>query len=292
MNQYIEKFLYYLETERNYSPHTLLNYKIDLEEFFVFIHELPINKVDYLILRKYLGALRGKAHQPRTLARKISSLRSFFKYLQRENIVESNPALLVSTPKLDKKLPKFLSEEDMIRFIEAPTVETDKISDQRDRAILETLYSTGMRVSELVGLNTDSIDFIGGVLKVQGKGKKERLLPIGDKALDTIRDYLTARKLRFVQETKTLFLNKSGKRLTTRSICNITKKYIQTASLTQHISPHVLRHSFATHLLNRGADLRSVQELLGHANLSTTQIYTHVTTDRLKKVYDKAHPRA
>ena len=292
MNQHIEKFLYYLENERNYSPHTLLNYKNDLEDFFVFIHELPVEKVDYLTLRKYLGELRVKAHQPRTLARKISSLRSFLKYLQRENIVESNPALLVSTPKLDKKLPKFLSEEDMVRFIEAPTGETDKISNQRDRAILETLYSTGMRVSELVGLNTNSIDFIGGVLKVQGKGKKERLLPIGDKALDTIRDYLTARKLRFSQETKALFLNKSGKRLTTRSVCNITKKYIQTANLTQHISPHVLRHSFATHLLNRGADLRSVQELLGHANLSTTQIYTHVTTDRLKKVYDKAHPRA
>ncbi len=292
MGQYIEKFLSYLETERNYSPHTVLNYKNDLQEFFLFVDQLAIDKVDYLILRKYLGKLRLKAHQPRTLARKISSLRSFFKYLQREGIVQSNPALLISTPKLDKKLPKFLSEEEMIRFIESPTITTDKISDKRDRAILETLYSTGMRVSELVGLNIDSIDFIGNVLKVQGKGKKERLLPIGDKALEAIRDYLTTRKSEPRFETNVLFLNKSGRRLTTRSICNITKKYIQAASLAYQISPHVLRHSFATHLLNHGADLRSVQELLGHANLSTTQIYTHVTTDRLKKVYDKAHPRA
>ena len=286
MDPYLKKFLSYLEIEKNYSAHTLLNYKLDIEELQRSTEEMSIDKIDYPVLRRYLMELKAKQHKPRTLARKISTLRSFFKFLQREKIIQSNPALLLNTPKLDKKLPKFLSEEEMVRFIESPSMV--KEAGKRDRALLEALYSTGIRVSELVGLNVDSVDFIGNVLKVMGKGKKERLVPIGDKALEVLKDYLESRK----HKTSAIFLNRNGKRLTSRSINNIVDKYIQMGSLKFHISPHVLRHSFATHLLNRGADLRCVQELLGHANLSTTQIYTHVTTERLKNVYNKAHPRA
>jgi len=286
MNRYLDKFLSYLEIEKNYSPHTILNYRIDLEDFLNFIGQTPIEKVEYLFLRRFLAQLRAKRYRPRTLTRKLSSLRSFFKFLHREGFVKENPAVLLMSPKLDKPLPKFLSENEIAKLIEAPSLKN--ISGKRDRAILETLYSTGMRVSELVGLNINDVDLIGNITKVSGKGKKERLIPIGDKALDAIRDYLQGRK----QKLNALFLNKNGTRLSDRSVRNIVNKHIMAVSLTQNISPHVMRHSFATHLLNRGADLRSVQELLGHVNLSTTQIYTHVTTDRLKEVYNKAHPRA
>jgi tyrosine recombinase XerC len=286
MNRYLDKYLTYLEIEKNYSPHTLLNYRLDLEEFIKFLKDSPIEKVEYFTLRKFLAELKAKNHMPRTLARKVSSLRSFYKFLQREGYIKNNPAVLVQTPKLDKKLPKFLTEDEMTRFIEAPDIV--KHFGRRDRAILETLYSAGLRVSELVSLNVDHVDLIGNIVKVAGKGKKERLVPIGDKAVDAIKDYLDHRE----SEAAALFLNKNGTRLSTRSICNLTHKYIRQISVQTNVSPHVLRHSFATHLLNRGADLRSVQELLGHVNLSTTQIYTHVTTERLKSIYDKAHPRA
>ncbi len=286
MNRYLDKFLSYLEVEKNYSSHTLLNYKIDLEEFCIFVGKMPISKVDYLTLRKFLAHLRAKQLKSRSLARKLSAIRSFFKFLQREGHVENNPAALITTPKLEKTLPKFLDEDEVVQFLEAPSLEG--VSGKRDRAILETLYSTGMRVSELVGLNIGNVDFIGNVIKVMGKGKKERLVPVGDKALEAIQNYLNSRKVK----SDVLILNKNGTRLSDRSIRNITNKYITEASLRQNISPHVLRHSFATHLLNRGADLRSVQELLGHVNLSTTQIYTHLTTEKLKSVYNMAHPRA
>lgn len=286
MNRYLDKFISYLEIEKNYSQHTILNYRIDLREFLKFSAQTPVTKIDYHLLRKFLAQMRGKQYRSRTLARKLSSLRSFFRFLQREKIIKDNPAALLMSPKLEKTLPKFLSEPEMVRLIEAPSSKTS--SGRRDRAILETLYSTGIRVSELVGLDIDHVDLIGNIAKVAGKGKKERLIPIGDKALDAIRDYLRHRK----HQSRALFLNKGGTRLTDRSVRNVINKHIKAISLAQNISPHVLRHSFATHLLNRGADLRSVQELLGHVNLSTTQIYTHVTTDRLKEVYDKAHPRA
>ena len=286
MNRYLEKYISYLDIEKNYSKHTLLNYTVDLEEFLRFLAEIPIEKVDYLTLRRYLAKLREKNHKPRTLARKMSSLRSFFKFLTREGHVKSNPSTLLMTPKLDKKLPNFLTEDEMTKFLEAPKLDDE--AGRRDRAILETLYSTGIRVSELVGLNTDRVDFIANIIKVFGKGKKERLVPIGDRALRTIRQYLDKRK----HNVSALFLNKNGTRLSTRGVCNITDKYIRMAGVRNSVSPHVLRHSFATHLLNRGADLRAVQELLGHVNLSTTQIYTHMTTEKLKNVYTKAHPRA
>lgn len=286
MNRYIDKFISYLEIEKNYSPHTILNYRLDLYEFIAFSGDMPVQEVSYLHFRKYLAELRHKNLKPRTLARKLSSLRSFFKFLHREGFIKDNPALLLVTPKLDKVLPKFLTEEEMVQLVESPQL--PKVADRRDRAIMETLYSSGMRVSELVGLDVTDVDFIGNIVKVKGKGRKERLVPIGDRAVDALKEYLDHRQI----NNRALFLNKNKTRLTARSVRNIINKHILATSLRMKVSPHVLRHSFATHLLNRGADLRSVQELLGHVNLSTTQIYTHVTTERLKNIYDKAHPRA
>ncbi len=286
MKKHVDNFLNYLDIEKNYSEHTILNYKLDLIEFSTFIGRVKLDTVEYVQLRRFLSHLKAKEHKPRTLARKLSTLRSFFKYLQREGVVDENPTKILMSPKLDKPLPKFLTEEEMVAFIEAP--KTNKDLGRRDRAILETLYSAGIRVSELVGLNLEDVDFIGNIAKVYGKGKKERIVPIGDKAIAAIKDYVEKRR----EKTRAVFLNKNGKRISTRAVIDITKKYIRQTCVNKDISPHVLRHSFATHLLNHGADLRSVQELLGHASLSTTQIYTHVSTDRLKKVYDKAHPRA
>lgn len=286
IDRYLDKFLSYLEIEKNYSGHTILNYRIDLEEFCQAVADVALEKIEYLHLRRYLAQIKTKNLRPRSVARKISAIRSFFKFLQREGHIKENPAVLLSTPKLDKKLPNFLTENEMTLLIDAPKLDNE--AGFRDKAILETLYSAGLRVSELVGLNVENVDFFGNVVKVMGKGKKERIVPIGDVALKALKDYLDRRKKR----SNILFLNKNGTRLTTRSIGNIVHKCINLTSAHKNISPHVLRHSFATHLLNRGADLRSVQELLGHVNLSTTQIYTHVTTERLKSVYDKAHPRA
>lgn len=289
MQRYIEKFVRYLDIEKNYSKHTILNYTLDLEGFRKFLGEIPIENVDYLVLRKYLALLKEKNMGLRTVGRRLSTLRSFFKFLTREGYLKTNPILVLSSPKLDKHLPQFLTEEEMIKLIDTVVPKDDKDELRfRDRTILETFYSTGIRISELVGLNIDDIDFISCVVKIRGKGKKERMVPIGDHAVSAIRKYLEIRK----QQTNALFLNKSGRRITDRGVRDIVGKYLRLASFRQGISAHTIRHSFATHLLNRGADLRSVQELLGHANLSTTQIYTHLTTERLKNVYDKAHPRA
>jgi len=286
MDRYIEKFLRYLEIEKNYSPHTILNYKLDLEDFKNFLSVLPLENVEYLFLRKYLALLKEKNLSSRSVGRHLSTLRSFFRFLTREGHIKINPTAAISSPKLEKHLPSFLSEEEVSKLIDAAIPKDER--GLRDKAILETFYSTGIRISELVGLDRDDVDFIGGIVKVKGKGKKERIVPIGDKAIAVIRNYLSKRK----KQSEVLFLNKGGSRISTRGVRNIVKKYLHLAGIRQGISPHTLRHSFATHLLNRGADLRSVQELLGHASLSTTQIYTHLTTERLKTVYDKAHPRA
>ena len=285
-NRYIDKYIRYLDVEKGYSRHTILNYSKDLSEFKAFLGERALETVDYLAIRKFLSVLRERNLKSRSISRKLSCLRSFFRFLNREGLLKSDPAKAVSNPKLEKHLPKFLTEEEITRLIESPDLA--KLSGLRDRAILETFYSTGIRVSELVGLNFEDIDFFSGVVKVRGKGKKERMVPIGEKALGVLRDYAQKRK----NTLPAVFLNKNGSRLTDRGVRLILDKYIRLTSLREDISPHSLRHSFATHLLNRGADLRSVQELLGHANLSTTQIYTHVTMDKLKGVYDKAHPRA
>jgi integrase/recombinase XerC len=266
MTKYLAKFLTYLEIEKNYSSHTILNYRLDLEEFSRFLDKTPVEDVGYPDLRRFLAELKGKNLKPRSLSRKLSSLRSFFKYLQREKIIQTNPAKLLVTPKLDKPLPHFMSEEETVKLIEAP--KSGKLASLRDKAIFEMLYSTGIRVSELVGLDVDDVDFIGNIIKVMGKGKKERMVPVGDTALNALKAYIDVRQ----KDAKFIFANKNGTRLTDRSVRNIINKYILKEAMTQHVTPHMFRHSFATHLLNHGADLRSVQELLGHVNLSTTQI--------------------
>ncbi|MDD5045186.1 MAG: tyrosine recombinase XerC [Candidatus Omnitrophica bacterium] len=286
MQRHIDRFLRYLEIEKNASRHTLLNYGLDLRDFQKFLGEAEIEKVDYLLLRKYLAGLKEKNMRSRTVSRKLSCLRSFFRFLCREGYLKNNPVLTLMSPKKEKVLPLFLTEQEAAQLIECP--KADNELGIRDRAMLETLYSTGMRVSELVGLNIADMDFIGGVVKVMGKGKKERLLPIGEHAIEAVRKYLDKRK----KQADALFLNKNHKRITDRGVRDMLSRYIRILSFKKGISPHKIRHSFATHLLNRGADLRSVQELLGHANISTTQIYTHLTTERLKNVYDHAHPRA
>ena len=290
MRRYIDKFINYLKIEKNVSNHTIINYTIDLKAFSLFLGEADIDSVDHLALRRFLAELRGKNYSKRTIARKLASLRSFFKFLYREGHIKSNPITAISSPKLDKKLPKFLDVGKVTKLILSPDVK--KESGLRDRAILETLYSCGIRVSELVGLDIDDIDFISGVIKVLGKGRKERMVPIGDMALLSIRKYTEGKRDGRAKGRRAVFLNSRGGRLTDRSVRRVVDKYIHACSIEEKISPHSLRHSFATHLLDRGADLRSVQELLGHMNLSTTQIYTHVTMERLKNVYDKAHPRA
>lgn len=286
MDRYIEKYARYLEIEKNASVHTISNYRLDLEEFKKFIGEAEIETVDYLAIRKFLSILKEKNLKSSSISRKLSCIRSFFRFLNREGLLKNDPSTAISSPKLERHLPIFLTEDEVTKLIESP--DTLDLLGLRDRAILETFYSTGMRISELVGLNIENIDFFGGVVKVMGKGKKERLVPIGDRALRIIREYINKNK----QPPVAVFLNKNGKRITARGVRLILDKYIRRTALREDISPHSLRHSFATHLLNRGADLRSVQELLGHANLSTTQIYTHLTTEKLKSVYDKAHPRA
>jgi len=290
MQRYIDKFRTYLSIEKNASPHTMLNYIRDLRDFAGSIGSKNVEEIDHLTIRKYLALMTGRNLSKKSIARKLSSLRTFFRFLYRDGYIKSNPAQGVSTPKQDKKLPVFLDEEKVEDLITSPS--SGDMRGLRDRAVFETLYSTGIRVSELVSIDVKNIDFISGLIKVRGKGRVERLTPIGDKAVRSIRDYMEFRSKRGLGRTEALFLNKYGKRITDRSIRRIVDKYIKLCAIKDKISPHSLRHSFATHLLNRGADLRSVQELLGHKNLSTTQIYTHVSADRLKSVYDRAHPRA
>lgn len=290
MRRYIDKFINYLKVEKNASGHTVVNYSADLGVFKDFLGDKGIETVDHLSLRRFLAELRTKNYSKRTIARKLASLRSLFRFLFREGYIKKNPITAISTPKLDKKLPVFLNTAKIDKLLSAPS---DKdLSGLRDRALLETLYSSGLRVSELVGLDIDDVDFISGVIKVLGKGSKERIVPIGEPALAAITKYMEKRGEEKVKDNKAVFLNTRETRITDRSVRRILDTHVKACSMAEKISPHSLRHSFATHLLDRGADLRSVQELLGHMNLSTTQIYTHVTMDRLKSVYDKAHPRA
>jgi len=286
---YIEKFLNYIAIEKNYSACTVNNYKADLDEFSGFLDSRggkDIKNIDYFLLRKFLSTLSERKLGKRTLSRKISTLKSFFKFALREGMVKNNPASVLIYPRLDKPLPKFLTENEVKNVLALPK-EKD-ILGFRDKAILEFLYSTGARVSEMVSLAIDDVDLISGIVKVRGKGKKERLLPLGEPAINTIKAYLDMRR----DTNKALFLNKHNQRLSDRGVRDIIYRYIKKAAVNLKVSPHTFRHSFATHLLNRGADLRSVQELLGHSSISTTQVYTHLTIDSLKSVYQKAHPRA
>ena len=287
MQQLIDKFLEYLKVEKNFSKNTTVNYAVDLKQFFEFCREKEdIYKITGINIREFVVELTLKKYGKASIERKLATLKSFFFYLKKESIVLIDPTGNVIFPKKDKKLPRFLEALEMGRFLDSIT--GDKEEDDRDRAILELLYSTGIRVSELTGLNKESVDLTNGLVRVFGKGSKERIVPIGDRAKEALKTYLAKKSV----ETKELFINRKKKRLDTRTIRHILDKWSKSSKLGKHISPHSIRHSFATHLLDAGADLRSVQELLGHANLSTTQIYTHVTREKLKSVYDKAHPRA
>lgn len=284
---YVQKFLKYLEIEKNASKYTIDSYRLDLIQFISNLNQSDIAEITTAVVRQWLVQYHNKNYSKSTRARKISALKTFFKYLTREGYIKLNPVSGISGPKKDKKLPEFLDKREVAKLITAPQG-TSQMG-LRDSAMLETLYSTGIRVGELVGLNTSDVDFIAEALKVKGKGKKERIVPIGRPAVLALKRYLDSRGTRDIEA---VFTNRFGKRLTTRTVQRIVAKYMRKSCLQGHISPHSLRHTFATHMLDSGADLRSVQELLGHESISTTQVYTHITPERLKKVYDKAHPRA
>lgn len=292
--QYIDAYIRYLRLERNASVHTLRNYRSDLMQFQSFLGDpasgtpARLKEIDRLTIRGYMAALQERGLGKRSLSRKISALRSFFRFLRREGLLEDNPARRVWLPRVEKRLPSFLTREEVEDLLGAPDSST--LLGLRDRAILETLYSTGVRVGALVAMNRGDIDLLGDLARVREKGKKERLCPLGGYAVRALRDYLKA--FPGGNSGEPLFVNRSRKRLTAASVRKLLAKYIERAAIGKKITPHALRHSFATHLLNAGADLRAVQELLGHESLSTTQVYTHVSQERLKKVYDRTHPRA
>ncbi len=276
----INDFILHLEKEKNYSKHTLRAYRRDLETFFGFLEEKRMSVVDQNVITFFVGYLLKYGLDARTVARKLSSLKSFFKTLKKMGIVTENPAAGIKTPKTKKHLPGFLTYEQVKQGLE--------IGDPRDKAIIELLYSCGLRASELVGLNVSDIDLNREEVRITGKGDKQRIVPLGRFAKRAVVQYLQERKSKGPQ----FFLNYRGARLSTRSLQRIVRKYLMRLARAAGTNPHILRHSFATHLLDNGADLRAVQELLGHASLSTVQIYTHLTTKRLKEIYMKKHPRA
>ena len=293
MQEWIDRFTGYLADERNLSPHTRAAYLRDLLEFRRFLDKnggsdrAALLKIDSFLLRRYLAELH-KLNQRTSIARKLSALRTFFRYLVREGHMPGNPAEGLSTPKLNRYLPKTLSVDEAVALMECGS--GNGLLDLRDRAIVELFYASGLRVSELTGLNVGSLDLRQKLVRVVGKGRKERILPIGRKAHQAIAAYLDARGAS--DDDAPLFLNARGGRLTPRSVQRNLKTRLIKAMIVKDISPHALRHSFATHLLDGGADLRGIQELLGHASLSTTQKYTQVSVDHLMSVYDKAHPRS
>lgn len=299
MNSLVQQFMRYLRVEKNASQHTVSNYQADIEKFIEFVElqgvgEVLFHRVTPMLIRAYLGHLKSKEYARRTIARKIASLRSFFRFLCRENVLEGSPFTAIHTLKLEKKLPVFLEETEVADLLALPSRHP---LGRRDAAILELLYAAGLRVSELVDILVGDIDVDMRYVLVHGKGAKERIVPIGRNAAQAVRHYLQYVRPVLYAVYKgvphaTLFLNKNGGPLTDRSVRRLVDKYVTALALEKNVSPHTLRHTFATHLLNRGADLRSVQEMLGHVNLSTTQLYTHVTKDRLKAVYQQAHPRA
>jgi len=292
MDAAVRSFLTYLTVERGASPHTLRNYDADLRQFLAFLrtaHDgaLPAPEaVDAYAVRSFLAARAGAGDAKSSIGRKLATVRSLFKYLGREGVIEQSPAATVVTPKKDQRLPRVLSADDAARLMDNP--ETAQPRSPRDQAILEVLYSAGVRVAELVGLNVEGVDLDAGTATVMGKGRKERVVLLGGKAIAALRAYLA-------QEGTTegpLFRNSRGGRLTTRSVERIVTAQCRALPNFPTMTPHTLRHSFATHLLDGGADLRAIQEMLGHASLSTTQRYTHVALDRMMEAYDKAHPRA
>lgn len=305
----ILKFVQHLETEKNASSHTISSYLTDLIQFAEYqwpesSGPFPWERIDRFDARRALVELQKRGCDPKTTARKLASLRSFFKFMQREERIQNNPFAGLRAPKMSRKLPAVLSVEEVSRLIGAPAKvaaaeakkgnlsKWQKYAYLRDTALLEMLYSTGTRVSELCGLKLNDLDLLSGIARVRGKGKKERLCPIGSHAFRALREMMKADPWSSEDKASPVFRGSKGGPLTQRSVERILKKYLPEAGLGADVTPHTLRHSFATHMLDNGADLRSVQELLGHASLSTTQIYTHVTVERLKKVYDDSHPRA
>jgi len=285
------------------SDHTIRNYASDLGQFHLFLlkierrEDFPVEQIDRLTIREWMAELHNAGKKKTSVARKLASLRTFFQFLIREGKLDNNPAKLVATPRVEAKLPNHLSMEDAVRFIETPDANTEL--GRRDRAIIEFLYATGIRVGELVNINMRDIDFRERMVRVTGKRKKQRIVPFHEHALQALMVYLTQTRPVFLnncppatRDEKPVFLNYQGTRLTTRSVGRMIDKYIKQCADIHNISPHSLRHSFATHLLDQGADLRDIQELLGHARLSTTQIYTQVSMEKMIDVYQKAHPKA
>jgi integrase/recombinase XerC len=304
MDDLIDRYANYLQYERNASPHTIRNYRSDLRQFRDFLKSgdpgavVDVNSVDALRIRAFLAFLLERERKKTSIARKLAAVRAFFKFLVRERVLTANVAASVSTPKLAKTLPRIMTEEEMNTFLDRVAEAAATAGDAavlRDRAILELLYASGLRVSELVGLDLRSVNLGDGMLVAWGKGRKERMVPFGSKAKQALTDYLPARE-KVLQEWKTaspaLFLNARGRRLTTRSVDRLVKQYVRQWGPNVRTSPHSLRHAFASHLLTEGADLRSIQEMLGHTSLSTTQKYTQVSIKQLIEVYDKTHPKA
>jgi integrase/recombinase XerC len=303
MDESIERFIRYLQYERNASPHTLRNYRSDLDQFRDFVKRShpqtapAIQNVDTTQIREFLGFLFERERKKSSAARKLAALRSFFKFLCREGVLAENPAAVVATPKKPKLLPRIMTEEETNQFLDhvARESESGDLALARDRAILELLYASGLRVSELVGLDLRSINLEDGSVIARGKGRKERMVPFGSKAGNALSNYLPQRE-KILRQAKTsspaLFLSRRGERLTTRSVHRIVKNTVRSFGPNVRVSPHSLRHAFASHLLAEGADLRAIQEMLGHASLSTTQKYTQVSIEKLIEVYDKTHPKA
>ncbi len=291
----LHSYIRYLEVERNASPYTVRNYVHDLRHFLEFLSTekvTTLDEVDRYLLRRYIASLVGNGFEKTSVARKMSALRSFYRYLIREDLISSNPLATVSSPKLEQRLPSFLSGEEVVHLIEAPDTSTPL--GQRDRAMLEILYASGLRASEVVKLDVSNVNLEVREIRVWGKGSKERIVLIGKPAASALDLYIREGRAQLLGKSRTeaLFLNRYGKRLSKRALQKTLARYATKAGLDKRVHPHLLRHSFATHLLDGGADLRVVQELLGHANLSSTQIYTHITQSQARKVYLAAHPRA
>jgi len=295
MDKSIQKFIEYLEYEKGYSKKTIISYEKDLELFDAYLKEnkiTNISSIDYNTIRKYLSYLHDKQYEATSISRKISTLRTFFKYNLKEKNIKSNPMTLISNPKKEKKLPKYLNYEEMEKLLNA--IDTSELEGIRDKLIIELLYSTGIRVSELVNIKIKDIKIKENQINILGKGNKERIVLFGEKAKESIKIYLNAYKEYFEGNilNNYLLINKKGKQLSTNKIELIVKDVLRKSALKLNISPHTLRHTFATHMLDSGADLKSVQELLGHENLKTTAIYTHISNERLKNVFIHSHPRA
>ena len=295
MEQLLEDFLYYLAVERGLSENTIVSYRRDLSGYLAFCRKARLRtlaKADRNTTLTFLYQQQMAGRAPATIARRLAALKSFYKYLIAENLVQEDPTVNLEFPKLARKLPRVLTPEEVDLLLAQPAL--NQPAGRRDKAMLELLYATGVRVSELIALDLEHVSMSGGFLRCFGKGAKERIIPVGDVALGFLDDYLEhgRNRLGAKQEGKALFINRYGKRLTRQGFWKIIKGYALKADINKEITPHTFRHSFATHLLENGADLRSVQEMLGHADINATQIYTHLSNKRIKEVYDRSHPRA